>query len=42
MKEGLVVRTFPDDGPLAFYLRFTVRSPQAHDRLLSALRRRLS
>lgn len=42
MKEGLVTRTFPVDGPLASYLRFTVRSPLAHDRLLSALRRRLS
>ena len=42
MKEGLVTRTFPEDGPLASYLRFTVRSPLAHDRLLSALQRRLS
>ncbi len=42
MKEGLVTRTFPVDGPLASYLRFTVRSRPAHDRLLSALRRRLS
>ena len=41
MKEGLVTRTFPEDGALACYLRFTVRSPAAHDRLLSALRRRL-
>ena len=41
MKEGLVTRTFPADGPLASYLRFTVRSPRAHDRLLSALQRRL-
>ncbi|MDH3397440.1 MAG: histidinol-phosphate aminotransferase family protein, partial [Acidimicrobiia bacterium] len=42
MKGGLVTRTFPEDGPLASYLRFTVRSPRAHDRLLSALQRRLS
>ncbi len=41
MGEGLVTRTFPADGPLAAYLRFTVRSPAAHDRLLAALRRRL-
>ena len=39
MKEGLVARTFPADGPLATYLRLTVRSPEAHDRLLSALQR---
>ena len=42
MGEGLVTRTFPVDSPLASYLRFTVRTPRAHDRLLSALRRRLS
>jgi histidinol-phosphate aminotransferase len=42
MKEGLVTRTFPADGPLASYLRFTVRTPGAHDRLFSALQRRLS
>ncbi len=42
MSEGLVTRTFPADGPLASYLRFTVRTPRAHDRLLSALQRRLS
>lgn len=41
MSEGLVTRTFPADGPLASYLRFTVRTPRAHDRLLSALQRRL-
>ena len=41
MNRGLVARTFPEEGPLATYLRFTVRSPQAHDRLLSALRRSL-
>jgi histidinol-phosphate aminotransferase len=42
MREGLVARTFPEGSPLASYLRFTVRSSQAHDRLLSALQRRLS
>ena len=42
MSEGLVSRTFPVDGSLASYLRFTVRSPAAHERLLSALQRRLS
>ena len=41
MSEGLVTRTFPADGPLASYLRFTVRTTRAHDRLLSALQRRL-
>jgi histidinol-phosphate aminotransferase len=41
MSEGLVTRTFPLDGPLASYLRFTVRTSRAHDRLLSALQRRL-
>jgi histidinol-phosphate aminotransferase len=39
--EGLVARTFPEDGPLGTYLRFTVRSPEAHDRLVSALQRSL-
>ena len=39
--EGLVVRKFAADGPLAEYLRFTVRSPAAHDRLIDALRRSL-
>jgi histidinol-phosphate aminotransferase len=42
MSEGLVIRTFPADGLLASYLRFTVRTPPAHERLLSALQRRLS
>ena len=41
MKQGLVPRTFPADGPLGSYLRFTARSPAAHDRLLSALERSL-
>jgi histidinol-phosphate aminotransferase len=38
MMEGLVPRTYPGDSPLASYLRFTVRFPQADDRLVSALR----
>jgi histidinol-phosphate aminotransferase len=41
MAEGLVVRRFPADGPLANYLRFTIRSPHAHDRLIDALERSL-
>jgi histidinol-phosphate aminotransferase len=41
MEEGLVVRKFPADGPLAEYLRFTIRSPHAHDRLIDALERSL-
>lgn len=41
MGEGLVARTFSEEGPLGHYLRFTVRSPEAHDRLLSALQRSL-
>jgi histidinol-phosphate aminotransferase len=41
MNEGLVVRKFPATGPLAEYLRFTVRSPEAHTRLISALERYL-
>lgn len=39
MREGLVVRTFPGDGPLAEFLRFTVRSRADDDRLIHALRR---
>ena len=39
MGEGLVVRTFPEGGPLADYLRFTVRTPDAHDRLIDAIER---
>lgn len=42
MSEGLVVRTFPAESPLASYLRFTVRTPPAHERLLAALQRRMS
>lgn len=41
MTEGLVVRKFPADGPLSHFLRFTVRSREQNDRLISALRRRL-
>jgi histidinol-phosphate aminotransferase len=40
MSEGLVVRTY-GEGPLAEYLRFTVRSPEEDDRLVDALRRHL-
>ena len=40
-REGLVVRTFAMDGPLAEYLRITVRSPDAHNRLIDALERSL-
>lgn len=39
MAEGLVVRQFPEDGPLAGFLRFTVRSREENDRLIDALRR---
>jgi histidinol-phosphate aminotransferase len=41
MDEGLVVRKFPDDGPLAEYLRFTVRSSAANTRLITSLERYL-
>ncbi len=37
MAGGLVVRTFANDGPLADYLRFTVRAPHENDRLIDAL-----
>ena len=37
MDRGIVVRKFPTGGPLADYLRFTVRTPAAHDRLVAAL-----
>ena len=39
MDAGLVARTFPADGPLRDSLRFTVRTPQAHDRLITELAR---
>jgi len=41
MAEGLVVRKFPADGPLAEYLRFTVRSAAAQTRLITTLERYL-
>ena len=41
MTEGLVVRSFPASGPLAEFLRFTVRSPSQNERLVDALARRL-
>ena len=41
MSEGLVVRKFPADGPLANYLRFTVRSQEAQKRLISTIERYL-
>jgi histidinol-phosphate aminotransferase len=41
MAEGLVVRRFPDDHPLANFLRFTVRAPDENDRLIDALWRQL-
>jgi histidinol-phosphate aminotransferase len=42
MGEGLVVREFAADGPLANYLRFTVRSAAAQSRLISTLERYLT
>lgn len=41
MSLGLVVREFPDDHPLANFLRFTVRTPNENDRLVDALWRQL-
>jgi histidinol-phosphate aminotransferase len=41
MGDGLVVRKFPADGPLANYLRFTVRSAAAQSRLIKTLERYL-
>lgn len=38
MGDGLVVRKFGADGPLADYLRFTIRSPEQNGRLIDALR----
>lgn len=38
-EHGLVVRTFPPSHPLADHLRFTVRDPDSHDRLIDALER---
>jgi histidinol-phosphate/aromatic aminotransferase/cobyric acid decarboxylase-like protein len=39
MAVGLVARKFPADGPLRDYLRFTVRTPEAHERLIGELER---
>ncbi len=39
--RGLVVRAFPSEGPLAEYLRFTVRTPRDHARLVSAIQEEL-
>lgn len=39
--EGIVIRTFPS-GPLVDHLRFTVRAPHEHDRLIDTLTRSLS
>jgi histidinol-phosphate/aromatic aminotransferase/cobyric acid decarboxylase-like protein len=36
---GLVVRTFPTGHSLAGHLRFTIRDPESHDRLIDALER---
>lgn len=41
MGIGLVVRMYPEDGPLAEYLRFTVRASQDNTRLLAALEARV-
>lgn len=41
-EDGIVVRSFPVGSTLEFYLRFTVRSPEENDRLISTLDRRLS
>jgi histidinol-phosphate/aromatic aminotransferase/cobyric acid decarboxylase-like protein len=41
LAEGLVVRKFATTGPLADYLRFTIRTDRAHDRLIDALERSL-
>ena len=37
--EGLIVRAYPASSQLANSLRFTVRTPEAHERLLDAIRR---
>ena len=39
LNEGLVVRDFPRPGLLDDYLRFTVRTPDAHRRLIDAIER---
>ncbi len=42
MRRGLVVRMYQDEGPLAGYLRFTVRTPHEDDRLTAALEEELT
>ena len=42
MGQGLVVRSYGKDHPLAGFLRFTVRSRRENDRLLDALERSLA
>ena len=42
MTQGLVVRMYPDSGPLEGYLRFTVRAPAEDDRLIAALEKELT
>jgi histidinol-phosphate aminotransferase len=37
LEKGMIVRSYPDDGPLGGYLRITVRSPEENSRLLEAL-----
>lgn len=41
MTEGLVARKFPADGPLAGYLRLTVRTAEANSRLITTFERYL-
>ena len=42
LSEGLVARNYPDTGPLAGYLRFTVRQPGANRRLIDSLERNMT
>lgn len=42
MHDGLVIRQFPANHPLHEFVRFTVRSRQENDRLIDALRSRLT
>lgn len=41
MNQGLVVRMYPEEGPLGTFLRFTVRSPHENQRLVVAIERSL-
>jgi len=41
-QRALVVRTYPETGPLGEYLRFTVRTAPEHDRLIDTLEQILS